>query len=417
MNHVDIPPSKRSVTKTSSIIWGPVLLAFLSLVTLGWLDNARGPLYPQIIEGLSLTHVQGGLFFALASLVSVLANFLVPHLLRIMSSVNVLLLGLSFMVSFVFLFSVVGHYSTLLLAAILFGMAMGTVMVTINIVIEEFVPPQQQRSFLSFMHSLYGLSAFLSPVLIGVILSWPIKWSHAFLPVLFVSLPLMGFGALQSLKIRHRKISPASVNTATPQDSVQLEKAAGVVEVVKTKLNIPERRSLIVFWSVLLALYVSSELYFSTRITILFQEGLGYDLSAARKFLSFFFLGLFLGRVLNSVLPVRIQGRQIIFASLLCSFLWSCLCLMFFPAWIWWIGFLMAPVYPVAVSEIAQQSKGEFKKISAICIATSSFFVVIMHMLAGATADILGLQSSMYIPVVFLFLALVLVFKTWPKTS
>ena len=400
MNTVDIPSPKQSVTVSSAIFWGPVLLAFFSLITLGWLDNARGPLYPQILEGLSLSHVQGGAFFAVASFMAVIANFLVPTLLKYFSSVSTLLIGLVCTMIFVVGLSFSTCFEILIGAAVFFGLALGIIMVTINIVIEEFVPKSKQRSFLSVMHSLYGLAAFLSPLLIGYILAWPIKWSNAFLPILFVSVPLFIFGVWQCLRVKKGQVP-----------------SAGVVSEVglSADLMVTHKKEVLIFWSLFLACYVSSELYFSTRLTILYQEGLGQNLELSRKFLSFFFLGLFVGRVINSVLPVKVSGKSIIMLSLLTSLIWLIFCIVFEPTWIWFMGFLMAPVYPVTVSEIAKQAGHEFKKISAMASAVSSFVVVIMHMLAGVIADEWGLKNSMYIPVCFLILGLGLVVTNWPR--
>lgn len=432
MNRVDIPPAKQSVTASSSILWGPVLLAFLSLITLGWLDNARGPLYPLILEGLSLNHVQGGAFFAVASFVAVLANFLVPALLRRMSSVSALLMGLTCMMIFVLGLSQTQSFTMLILSAVFFGLALGVVMVTINIVVEESVPKENQRSFLSVMHSLYGLAAFLSPILIGYILAWPVSWSYAFLPVLFVSVPLFIFGCVQKSRLRRGGRLESSLQNSIACAGAKAESGLLNSKYFTSEVSEPKKdhrdgsldsefdsKSVLVFWSLLLACYVSSELYFSTRMTILYQEGLGQSLEGARQFLSYFFLGLFMGRVINSILPVKIEGKGILVASFVCSILWMIFCVAFQPTWIWLMGFFMAPVYPVAVSEIAKQAGGDFKRLSSVAIAVSSFVVVLMHMLVGVVSDGWGLKMSMYIPVGFLVLGLGLVVTNWPqkKTS
>lgn len=375
------------------------MLAFGSLVLLGWQDNARGPLYPMILEGLKLNHFKGGMFFAVASFVAVLANFLVPVLLKKMSSLRTLLVGIAFMIGFSFGFSFSQGFWTLILSAVSFGMSLGIVMVTINIVIEDFVPPLRQRALFSIMHSLYGLSAFLAPVLVGYILDWPLSWEQAFLPVLFISIPLLFYGIWQELRLKQRL----------------KQTGESVVRLTTPALAPSERKHILIFWSLILACYVSSELYFSTRLAVIYQEGFSVSVELSRRLLSFFFLGLFVGRVFNSFVPVRIPGRWIIFSSLLSSTVWILLCISFEPKWIWFVGFLMAPVFPVAMSEISSQSKTEFKKISSLCIAGSSFVVVWMHMMAGGVADIWGLHASLYIPVGFLLIALIAILGFWPK--
>lgn len=399
MNPLLNPVEKQSVTKVTAYFWGPVLFAFGSLITLGWLDNARGPIYALILEDLSLSHLQGSMFFALASLVAVLANFLVPIMLSRMSSVRTLLVGVLFMLGFIVGLAFSSDFLRLMLAASFFGMALGIVMVTINIVIEDFVPQARQRSILSLMHSLYGLAAFLAPVILGYILNWPLPWYHSFLPVLWFAIPLLLYGLWQDLALG--KKSKAN--------------GEGLIRPISLSLEDRSRKRLIIFWSLILACYVSSELYFSTRMVVLFQEGLSFNFDQARRVLSYFFLGLFVGRVLNGFLPAKISGKFILRVSLVVSVLWLGLCILFKPEWVWWIGLLMSPCFPVALSEMSAQSTTEFKRISALCIAWSSFGVVWMHMLAGAVADRWGLEASMKLPLLFLLMAMVLSFGFWPK--
>lgn len=397
MNHIQSPIEKQSVTPRDVIFWGPVFFAFISLIILGWADNARGPIYPYILPGLNLSHFQGSLFFATASLVSVLGNFLVPHLLKKISPVSTLCLGLLCVLGFSLGLYFSNSLFKLLLSAISFGLALGTIMVTINIVIDESVPVVKRRKFLLGLHSLYGLSAFMAPITVSYFFKhFQFNWSEVFLPLAIICLPLMGLGFIIHRKYRF-KLNPH------------------ISELSLTNHKVPAK--IIVFWSMALACYVSSELYFSTRIPILYSEFLNYPVTQASVPLSYFFIGLFLGRLINSFLPSSWSGRFILFGSFLISCLWVLISVLVFPQGMWVVGFLMSPCYPVIISEISLQVGGHFKKVSALCIAWSSLAVVGMHIAAGLIADHWGLRSSLYLPFVLLGLVPLTLVFFWPASN
>ena len=48
--------------------WSWILLSFAAIFSMGLIDNARGPLYPEILNWFKIQTGQGSLFFSLASL-------------------------------------------------------------------------------------------------------------------------------------------------------------------------------------------------------------------------------------------------------------------------------------------------------------------------------------------------------------
>ena len=55
--------------------WPAIILAYLSLMSLGFLDNTRGPFFPDLIESLSLSDFLSALFFVTTSVAAVISGF------------------------------------------------------------------------------------------------------------------------------------------------------------------------------------------------------------------------------------------------------------------------------------------------------------------------------------------------------
>ncbi len=376
-----------------------VIFAFGCLMSLGWLDNARGPIYPFIIEDLMLSHSQGSAFFAVASLTAVLANFSVPFLLKIMSSKTLLFFGALTLALFPVLMSYTVSYFALLFSAVTFGWSLGIVAVTQNLVIEESVPLHRKRFFLSMLHSTYGLSALLAPILIGFILSVGISWQNSLLYSLFFIVPVLIVGLISA--------------NLVPEKVKNNQKVPDLSQQFKTNFN----KKILLFWGVTLAFYVSSELFFTTRIVVLLKETQLISHDKANLSLALFFLGLFLGRLLISFTPSKVSGRFMLNLSFCSTALWILICYFFDPQLIWLSGFFMAPVFPLAMDEISNQVGSKFASYSSIIIAISSTGVVFMHMLVGYIFDTHGMLVALFLPCILCVLCSLICITAWPVTD
>ena len=66
-------------------------------MTLGLIDNARGPFFPEILHDLGLTGALGGAFFATSSLFAFVGSLLSHRLLRARSTLGLMLIASLFL--------------------------------------------------------------------------------------------------------------------------------------------------------------------------------------------------------------------------------------------------------------------------------------------------------------------------------
>ncbi len=394
-----------------------LVFAFGALMAMGWLDNGRGPIFPLIIGDLNLSHSQGSLFFALASLTAVGANFMVPRQIKYLGSKGLLLVGVLILALFPLVLLWSETFSGLLLSAFVFGWSMGTIGVTQNIVIEESVPSHKKRTYLSLLHSVYGLSALLAPVLIGQILAFGYSWRESFTFVLFFIFPVLCFGFL-SLRSQNRNSQTIEISlNGNLNDNFNDNLSDELNDTLKDKLNDKLSMKLLSFWGLILALYVSCELFFSTRLVMIFHKHYSRSLQDSNFQLTLFFVGLFIGRVLVSFLPHRFSSRKVIQYSLFFTAATILVGVFVSAEFFFLIGFTLSPIFPLSMDEISNQTGYQFKEYSSVIIALSSIGVVTMHIMAGLLADVYGLMWAIVLPLFFVVVALIWCLFYWPEQA
>ena len=153
-----------------------VILAFLSLFSVGIIDNARSSIYPDILKTLNLTYEQGSLIFSVSSLTGLISTLSAKYWLPkygiiIPQRFFSFILVLSALI-FGSAISLVPSFPLLLLGCTLIGVGMGGLSITMNLSIDRAVPEEYRRKFLSALHSLYGLSSGFAPVILLFLTSW-----------------------------------------------------------------------------------------------------------------------------------------------------------------------------------------------------------------------------------------------------
>ena len=146
-------------------------LAYATMFAFGFLDNARGPAFPEIIDQLHLTSLQGSQMFALASLSALLVNLFGKKWLTWPGPMNSLRFWLFMQVIGCFGTGLAGTlqpaYPILIISSILLGAGSGGSSICINVLTVHASTPKTKRRALSGLHSMYGIASMMAPILVG----------------------------------------------------------------------------------------------------------------------------------------------------------------------------------------------------------------------------------------------------------
>lgn len=350
---------------------GPyIFLAYAGLFIMGIIDNARGPIYPELLETFHLNPAQGSWVFTLASLTSFLMAITVSWWLKKFKDVGSTKLALVLAIVSALVMGLTGKQSNgfyfFLGAIFLLGICMGVVSVTINLIVVKNTSLHLQRRVLSGLHAMYGLSSLLSPLVISYLYDRGISWSYYFYTLAAVSL----FALVITKNTKSQAIS-----------------------VEHTYHQVPWR--LMIWVGLLISCYIAAEVLISSRIVYYLVETQGLSKSNAGNYLTLFFLLLLLGRFGSSFLGNKISSFTLMLISLVLTLILAITSLLWRPELLAWTALAMAPFYPASIDWVT----GQFPKyaediISKIMIAVGAMLTM-LHIFFGVVATEFGIFNAM----------------------
>lgn len=345
-------------------------IAFSSMFVLGVADNIRGPLFPEIIKSFDLSGFSSSFFYAATSFAAFIASIGSLRLLRVISLQGLLSISILLMSMSMFGIGVSPNYSVLIFSAVVLGLSIGGLGVSQNLLVSENVPMEYRSKALSGLHSVYGLASLLAPLLAAQTSQVFSTWQAAFISAGLICLLLVTTIYLNPNK---SKVSPNTVEHLAP---------------VKTEVATYGLAKLMI--SGLFAFYVVAEILVSTRLALYMRENFGMDLEGSSLYVTYFFVFLFIGRLIFAVVKIPGSIRFQMNVSLGLSLASLILGLFIHPLFLALVGLMMAPYYPLSVAYISQRTGLNERSYLTFAMAMQSLSVVGMHIGAGYITDTFG---------------------------
>lgn len=355
------------------IRWSFVLLAYFSLFFMGLIDNIRGPIYPYILEELSLDSFSGSFFFALASFFSFVSTLTADYWLPLtgpsrsmkigwtLVSLSCLALGLS---------SYMQSDLVLFIASSFLGLGIGTIGMSMNILISLGSTTQTRRRLFGGLHACYGIASLGAPLVFELFQNLQFNWGEIIALVSLLSLPL--FLSFKKVQIK-------------PEKSKELKKSLLASPLL----------------SLMIGTYVASEIVVSSRLVLYLKEIQNFSSSDSSLYLSLFFFFLMLGRIAIAATNLKIDSVFLMKLSLLMTSLFVFMGLTISPLMICLSGLSMSIFFPCAMDMINHFYPKSFEKMTASALSGLGFIVTCMHLLFGAVAKALGLSLAMGTSIIF----------------
>ena len=373
----------------SRYTWFRVFVACISLFALGWMDNARGPFFPILLEKTTVSSSEGALFFALTSFVAIISSALASFFIARFGLKALLVCGGLFMTAspygLVFMPSLTGALTT----AFLFGASLGMVAVGQNVLVGQIENEEFKRRFFSLLHCFYALAAMTAPLSVLALKNF-VVWNHILVAVSFLTVPFIIF--VLFLRPENSKLNSTQ---ELKSDSAPLkwgDKAAFL-------------------WILFMSFYVSSELILSTRMVVLVKS-FSKPFDVASHHLFYFFLFMLFSRLLFFLFQFKSSTYKVLTLCMIGGFVGAILGYSIDPFFFSVVGGFMGPVFPTVMEEVSKRWPKNFDVMVSRVISLSSFFVVLTHMSVGRLTDLYGVQQSLMVVPVLLALAFsVLMYK------
>jgi MFS transporter, FHS family, glucose/mannose:H+ symporter len=369
-----------------------VIFAYLSLFTLGLLDNARGPYFPDIASALSLGDSSASFLFVTTSFVSFLMGRWVPLFLNRMSVLNLMRIGHLSMAIGMFSLSWITSFFTMILSAAVFGIGFGIVNVAQNILILDGATPAAKRQLLSGLHSFYALASLFAPLLISMMVGEGIDWRRGLL--FFSAVPLLAL--LYSLFCENQPHTSGVESAALPE---------------KFKKDV-------LAFALGLGLYVAAEVLVCTRMVLFLNREYGFETQASALYLTLFFVLMLVGRATFTFVKFKnVSNRDIIRYSLILSTIFYGLG-MSSPWFLVLTGLFMGPIFGVSIDYSSQIFSYATSRALSRVLSLQALIVVSMHFFIGFITEQFGIKNAMLLGLVFLgFSFLIVQLEPWKKRS
>jgi fucose permease len=360
-----------------------LVFAYVSLFYFGLCDNIRGPLYPDIIRAFELTNSDGTWFFALTSTMMILSAFTVPILLSRWGYLSVFRVAVALMTASQFVYAASPNFPWLLAGSFILGITIGFLGVIQNVLVLMASSPKHLPRLMNGLHANYGAASLLAPLLVAALIGLSPKFQASFwvtgglgVALFLTTWMIPGF------------VEPGSRRETKP---------------VREKLSAE-----VIYFAAILSSYVLAEILLSTRLAQFARDGWGADPSQASYWTSLFFIGLFLGRLFFTFVPVHLPAKKQLLLGLSLSGFCSIAGLLFSPWSFFLAGLAMGPCYPLAMSLSREFFPHRLEQATTACVVGSGIFIVSMHLGAGKISDSYGVAWALSLAPIFCFFAVAL---------
>ncbi|MDE2815094.1 MAG: MFS transporter [Chloroflexota bacterium] len=346
--------------------------ALVILMGLGW--NLIGPALPAMRNEFSLSVASVGIVFPLATagfaLAVMIAGYVVDSYGR-----RPVLVGTSLMLGLGYLgWGLAPHWTVM--AGIMFftGAGLGCIDIITNVTTSD-ASSGDRVADLNRLHMFFGLSAVLSPLLIG--LSLDVNWR---LPM--IAIGLLGFACLP-LTFR-----------------VQLPQAASIERLSRDNVIPLARNGLITMITAVLVLYIWVEVsligWGVTYVTEVFQEPYGQS----TMLVSLFWGAIFLGRLAIVWLSRRLTTEQIMQIPLIASVplilvVGLAPSVLVIYAAVFLLGLCLAPVFPTMFAVALQRFPRRPGTVAIVLLLGAALGGLLPPYVIGVLAENLSFRIAM----------------------
>ncbi len=376
--------------------WKKILLGYISLLVLGFIDSLRGPVYPDLLIDLNLSDTWGSMFFILVSLLAMFSGQITAEFARNYGLANAMRAGHAFVCFGTLGISQSYSFVGLAVACSLFGIGFGFINVGQNFLIIEGAKPKRRRQLLSGLHSIYAFAALIAPLVVSYMNYVDIHWRTGFLAVSV--LPAVAFLSTFIIKDRDR-LKP----------EIEVEER-GFIRGLSDWKNY-------YLYATVISLYVAAELGLCTRLVLYLRREHAVSDVIAPQYLTGFFICLLIGRLTFALVPFsKWSSHKIISTSMLVSTACLLLGILFSPYWLVLCGLTFAPIFGYYLDYLAELFPHRSNAAIASVLAMSSIYIISMHFIIGLVTEYSSIGQAMFVCPLLLIIAFG-VFQFLPRSG
>jgi FHS family glucose/mannose:H+ symporter-like MFS transporter len=370
------------------MIWPFIFISYATLFVFGLTDNIRGPLFPEILKYFSLSDSLGATMWALSNISGLAASYVSRFFLKRYDRLSVLQgAALSLAISLWGL-ALSPNFPFFLIFSFLFGFSLGILGMIPNILVPMGSTPERKQRMLSGLHTMYGLSSLLAPLLAASVAGVAGNWRWTFAAASLAPLLLFAYSLHSSHKSLHTKMS----------DNPDHHFAN------KERNFRPQ-----LFLAFMLGLAVSLEIMLSSRLALFMQREWSATMEVSSLYVTYFFSSMMVGRLLFAIIHLKRSPQFLLSASLFFTFVFSLVGLFHHPLFLAFTGFTIAPFFPLTITWISSEFPEDLDSAISYLMTVDAIMLIAMHMLVGQLTDLFNIKTALFLGPLLAILALAMV--------
>lgn len=354
-----------------------ILLVFIYIfyIGLGVPDSLLGAAWPAIYSELSVPVSYASFISSIISCGTVFSSLFSTRVIAKLGTPRVTVLSTSLTAIALLGFSFSHNFLWLCICGIPLGIGAGSIDTALN----NYVALHYTSMQINFLHCFYGVGVTISPYLMSLALSDNMNWRGGYRTVFFIQLTIAALSVI-SLPIWKK------VKQALPQEEPirvlslsQMLRRRKIWASCGVFLGISSLESTCLIWG-------------STYLS----ESVGMSADVAAALITFYFIGMTVGRLLSGLLTIKYSDWQIIFSGQAVIFVAIILLLMQTNAIITALGLFLiglgnGPVFPnITHLTPGLYSKETSQSIIGIEMAFSNLSIMLTPILFGVVTTYTG---------------------------
>ena len=354
-----------------------ILLVFIYIfyIGLGVPDSLLGAAWPAIYSELSVPVSYASFISSIISCGTVFSSLFSTRVIAKLGTPRVTVLSTSLTAIALLGFSCSHNFLWLCICGIPLGIGAGSIDTALN----NYVALHYTSMQINFLHCFYGVGVTVSPYLMSLALSDNMNWRGGYRTVFFIQLTIAALSVI-SLPIWKK------VKQALPQEEPirvlslsQMLRRRKIWASCGVFLGISSLESTCLIWG-------------STYLS----ESVGMSADVAAALITFYFIGMTVGRLLSGLLTIKYSDWQIIFSGQAVIFVAIILLLMQTNAIITALGLFLiglgnGPVFPnITHLTPGLYSKETSQSIIGIEMAFSNLSIILTPILFGVVTTYTG---------------------------
>ena len=318
-----------------------LIIIYLIFISLGLPDSFIGSCWPTISEYFKISRDFQGIFSLIVSFFTIASSFLTIKLTKYLKNYGVIAISIGLTISGLIIIGFSDNYYLLLLAAIPLGFGGGA----IDSILNSYVSLHYKAIHLNFLHSFWGIGAFISPLIIGSFIVDPRGFKDAAFVLSIIQTTILII-TLSTLVLWVKVDKIYNIDSRNTTNSENNKENIGFFNTFKLRG--------VIFACITFFSYIAIESLAYSWFTSLCVFGMNIDNDIASKYLSLFYIAISLGRVISGLLSINIKDKNLIrigegillIGIILLTFKFN---FVFMPIALFIIGLGCGPIYPSIV--------------------------------------------------------------------